>query len=312
MDWTDRVGRRIKLRDLHILLSVMQFGSMGRASAELGVSQPVISKAIADLEHTFKIKLLDRSPRGVEPTMYGRALARCGLSVFDDLRRGVKEVEFLSDPTAGELRIGCTEPIASGLVSCVVNDLSQKYPRAEFHVVPGDAVSLQSRELRQHNIELAIVPTNGLTIERDVSVELILDDFHVIMTDPGSKWFRRRKIQLADLLNETWILPPPNSTSGEYVAESFRRAGCQPPCAHVVSFSIPLHQHMLATGRFVTSLPRSLLHFAKHLPLKRLPVNMPAHPRPVGIMTLTNRALSPLAQLFVDQARAAAKALDIQ
>jgi DNA-binding transcriptional LysR family regulator len=309
MDWTDRIGRRIKLRDLHILLAVTQFGSMGRASTELGVSQPVISKAIADLEHALKIRLLDRSPQGVEPTMYGRALARCGMSVFDDLRRGVKEVEFLSDPTAGELRIGCTEPIASGLVSAVIDSLSQKYPRAEFHVVPGDAASLQSRELRQHNIELAIVPTNGLTIEHDVSVEVVLDDFHVIMAGTESKWVRRRKIKLADLLNETWILPPPNSTSGAYVAETFRHAGHQPPRAHIVSFSIPLHQHMLATGRFVTSLPRSLLHFAKHLPLKKLPVNMPALPRPVAIMTLTHRALSPLARLFVDQARAQAKTL---
>ena len=53
MDWTDRIGRRIKLRDLHILLAVTQLGSMGRASSELGVSQPVISKAIADLEHAL-------------------------------------------------------------------------------------------------------------------------------------------------------------------------------------------------------------------------------------------------------------------
>ena len=309
MDWTDRVGRRIKLRDLHILLAVTQFGSMGRASSELGISQPVISKAIADLEHALRIKILDRSPQGVEPTMYGRALIRCGMAVFDDLRRGVKEVEFLSDPTAGELRIGCTEPLAAGLVSAIVGRLSQKYPRAEFHVVPGDTLSLQNRELRQHNIELAIVPTTGLAPERDVSIEIVFDDFHVIMAGNESKWTRRRKIKLADLLNETWILPPPNTTSGDYVAETFRHAGCEPPRAHVVSFSIPLHQHMLATGRFVTSLPRSLLQFASHLSLRKLAVDMPALARPVGIMTLTNRALSPLAQLFVDQIRVEVKAL---
>jgi DNA-binding transcriptional LysR family regulator len=309
MDWTDRIGRRIKLRDLHILLAVTQFGSMGRASSELGVSQPVISKAIADLEHALRIKLLDRSPQGVEPTMYGRALIRCGMAVFDDLRRGVKEVEFLSDPTAGELRIGCTEPLAAGLISAVIGNLSQKYPRAEFHVVPGDTLSLQNRELRQHNIELAIVPMTGLVAERDISIETIFDDFHVIMASNESKWVRRRKIKLTDLLNETWILPPPNTTSGDYVAETFRHAGCEPPRAHVVSFSIPLHQHMLATGRFVTSLPRSLLQFARHLPLTKLSVDMPALARPVGIMALTNRALSPLAQLFVDQVRVEIKAL---
>lgn len=310
MDWTDRIGRRIKLRDLHILLAVTKSGSMGRASTELGVSQPVVSKAIADLEHALGVKVLDRSPQGVEPTTYGRALVRCGMAVFDDLRRGVKELEFLTDPTAGELRVGCTEPLASGFVSSVIDRLSQQYPRTEFHLVPGDAVSLQNRELRLHNIELAIVPTTGLVLEQDTDLEVIFDDRHVIMAAADSKWTRRRKIKLADLVNEPWILPPPNSTSGEHIAEAFRLAGCQPPRARVASFSIPLHQHMLATGRFITSLPRSMLHFAKHLPLKQLSVDSPFLSRPVGIMTLKNRTLSPLAQLFVDHARVVAKSLE--
>jgi DNA-binding transcriptional LysR family regulator len=309
MDWSDRIGRRLKLRDLHILLAVMQSGSMGRASAQLGISQPVVSKAIADLENAVGTKLLDRSHQGVQPTIYGDALLRCGLAVFDDLRRGVKEVEFLSDPASGDLRIGCTEPLASGFVAVVLDRLSRKSPRAEFQVVPGDTVSLQHRELRQHSIELAIVPTTGLVLERDMDLEIIFDDRHVIMADAKSNWARRRSIKLAELLDEPWILPPPNSTSGEYIAEAFRRAGCEPPRAHVASFSVPLHQHMLATGRFITSLPRSLLHFAKHLPLKQLPVEMPQLARPVGIMTFKNRTLSPLAQLFLEHARTAAASM---
>ena len=104
-DWTDRIGRRIKLRDLHILLAVAKSGSMGKAAAQLAISQPVISKAISDLEYEVGVPLLDRGPQGVEPTAHGRALLKCGIAVFDDLRLGVKELEFLSDPAAGELRI---------------------------------------------------------------------------------------------------------------------------------------------------------------------------------------------------------------
>ena len=309
MEWTERVGRRIRLRDLHILLAVAQFGSMGRASAALGISQPVISKAMADLEHVLRVKLLDRSPQGVEPTIYGRALLRCGTDVFGDLRRAVKEVEFLLDPAAGELRIGCTEPLASGFVAFIIDRLSQKYPRATFHISPGDAVALQSRELRQRNVEMAVIPITGLTLEQGTDLEVIFDDRHVIMAGKNSKWARQRNVALGDLIDETWILPPPDSTSGEYIAESFRQAGFRPPQAHVVSFSVPLHLHMLATGRFITSLPRSLLPFAKHLPLKQLAVKSPTLPRPVGIVTLTDRTLSPLAQIFIEHARTLAKAL---
>lgn len=120
MDWVDRIGRRIKLRDLHILLTVARTGTMGKAARELSVSQPVISKTIADLEHAVGQPLFDRSPHGVEPTSHGHALIKCGVAVFDDLRKGVKELQFLSDPTAGELRIGSTEAGATGLVPSVI------------------------------------------------------------------------------------------------------------------------------------------------------------------------------------------------
>ena len=104
MQWSDRVGRRLKLRDLHILLTVARSGSMGKAATELAISQPSISKAIADAEHAVGLRLLDRRPQGIEPTIYGHALLKCGTAVFDELRQGVKELEFLTDPASGELQ----------------------------------------------------------------------------------------------------------------------------------------------------------------------------------------------------------------
>src|SRR5215831_12430765 len=82
MQWTDRIGRRVKLRDLHILLAVAQTGSMSRAADRLAISHPVVSKTIADLEHALNVRLLDRTPQGTEPTAYGRALLSCSTTVY--------------------------------------------------------------------------------------------------------------------------------------------------------------------------------------------------------------------------------------
>src|SRR5467141_2991047 len=119
MQWHDRIGRRLKLRDLHILLAVVRRGSMAKAASELAISQPAVSKAIADMEHTLGLRLLDRSRNGIEPTAYGRALVKRGLAIFDELKLGVEELAFLSDPTAGELGTGSTESIAAGLLPAV-------------------------------------------------------------------------------------------------------------------------------------------------------------------------------------------------
>jgi len=229
--------------------------------------------------------------------------------VFDELQQGVKQLEFLIDPAAGELRIGCTETMAAGFATAVLHRLSRQYPRVVFQLVPGDRDTLLSRELRQRTIELAVAPTMGLSPEGDTEIEILFDDQFVVMAGSPTKWIRRRKLVLADLLNELWVLPPPESLPGQYIAQAFRTSGFEPPRAHVVSFSIPLHYHLLATGRYITMLPRSMLRFGKHTPLKLLPVKSPAGAYPIGILTLRNRTLSPLAQLFITCAREVAKQL---
>src|SRR5712671_4206509 len=150
MEWdAPRIGRYLKLRDLNVLLTVARCGSMGKAAAQLSVSQPAISKAIADMEYTLGVRLLDRSPQGVEPTIYGRALLDRGLAVFDELRQAMKQIDFLADPTAGELRIGATIVVATGFVTAVLDQLSRRYPCIVFHLLAGEAgVSYRALEER--------------------------------------------------------------------------------------------------------------------------------------------------------------------
>src|SRR4051812_40752455 len=129
MRWHDRIGRRIKLSDLHILLAVAQNGSMAKAAQQLAVSHPVVSRSISDLERSLGVQLLERNRRGVELTDYGRAILSRSNAAFDELRQGVKEIESLADPTAGEVRIGTTPPLAASFVSAVIDRLVKRYPR---------------------------------------------------------------------------------------------------------------------------------------------------------------------------------------
>src|SRR5437660_9602027 len=155
--WEARIGRRIRLRDLHILLTVVQWGSMAKAAQRLAVSQPAVSKAIADLEQTLGVRLLDRGPWGVEPTMSGSALVRGGLAMFDELRQGVGEIAFLADPTAGEVRIGCNESLSAALLPAVIGRLSDQYPGVTVHVAQmSRPITVEIRELRERNVDLII------------------------------------------------------------------------------------------------------------------------------------------------------------
>src|SRR5215470_6593692 len=151
MPWDERIGRRLKLRDLHVLRAAARLGSLGKAANELAISQPAVSKAITDLERLLGARLLERSPRGVEPTLYGQALLNRSIAVFDELKQSVSDIDSLADPTTGEIRMACPMAIASTLIPPALERFVKKHPRAVLHLdeVNASTATRNFRELRE-------------------------------------------------------------------------------------------------------------------------------------------------------------------
>jgi DNA-binding transcriptional LysR family regulator len=301
MPWDDRVRRRFKLRDLDILMAVIDAGSMGKAATRLAMAQPAVSKAVADLEHMLGVRLLDRSRQGVEPTAYGLALANRGLAVFDELRHGFQDIDFLNDPTAGELRLAATEPVAAAIIAPLVDRLAQQYPRMTFHIVTG-VTEIVCRELADRKIELGVSRVVGPLAEA-YSAETLFHDPVVVIAGANSPLTRRRRIGLADLLDEPWVLPL-ESFFGSVVAASFRAEGLEPPRTTIATTTHTMRNELLATGRYLSAGPGfSVRHPRKHAVLRVL-LELPNTRSPIAIITLKNRSLGPLAQLFIERLRA--------
>jgi DNA-binding transcriptional LysR family regulator len=308
MPWNDRVKRRLRLRDLDILMAVIETGSMGKAAKRLNVSQPAVSKAIVELEDALGVQLFDRGRRGVVPTPYGLALRKRGVAVFDDLRQGIEDIEFLSDPTKGDIRVGTTEPIMAAILSPVIDTLSRKHPRMVFHIVAGDTATLY-KDVAERNIDLAVCRMIG-NLPDELSAETLFDDSVAVMTTADNPLTRRRHLTLADLMNEPWVLFPYESFFGGVIADIFRANGLEPPRLTVSTLSIHAQNELLATGRFLTVLPSFMLRVRdQRLRLKALPIALPNAPMPIGLITVRNRTLTPTAQLFIDTIRARVKTL---
>jgi DNA-binding transcriptional LysR family regulator len=310
MDWSDRIGRRVRLRDLHILLAVAESGSMAKASAKLSISHPVVSKAISELEQTLGVSLFDRSSQGVAPTQYGRALLDAAVNVFDEMRQGFRRIEFLADPTSGELAVGCPEIILAGVLPAITEHFLGQHPRVQLRVIHADTALMQFDQLRKHNVELLIGRMPRPFVEEDLVSEPLFDEPFSVVAGRDSQWARRRRVELADLAAETWVLPPPDSVPGISIAEIFREHGLKHPRAGVLTLSVQLTATLIATGRFVGMLPNSVARFsADRVGLKILPVKVPTVLGSVVVITVKNRTPSPLAQLFINSARAVAKSI---
>ena len=305
-DQIDQILRRVKLRDLRLLLRVVDAGSMARAAQTLSVSRPVISKTISDLELALGVRLLDRHAQRLEPTVFGRVLVRRSVVVFDELRQSIREIQFLSNPNAGELRIGASEYMAAGLIPAVIQRLSRRNPGLTYSMELADPFG----QLRQRAVEFVIARMLSPTLDADMEAEPLFFERVFIAAGPGNRWLGRRKIAAADLLQEPWILAPPEIVEGSPVVEAFQALGLPVPSATVLGLSLPLRNGLLATGQFLTIVPGSVLRYgAERTLLKPLPVRLPSWRLPVAIVTLKNRTLTPIANLFLACVRELARPL---
>jgi len=310
-DWGARIGRRIRLRDLHVLFAVVQQGSMAKAGAHLGMSQSAVSQAVAALERAVEVPLLDRTPRGIELTPYGAALMRRGQGAFDELRSGVNDIEFLKNPEVGEVRIACTESVAAGILPAVIERFSRQYPKVRLKIDQTTTHLLGFAALNQRSADLVItlVPK---PFEQDLTehlqAEVLFQDRICLAVSAKSAWARRRRIRLTDLANVPLISPALDTPGGAAVVQAFRAAGVAAANIMVTTFSVHLRSLLSMRAGFVAVLPASVLRFSSDVyAMKELRLDLSMPQPPVLIVTLKNRTLAVPVERFIACAREIAK-----
>jgi DNA-binding transcriptional LysR family regulator len=309
----DRVAHRLKLRDLRLLEAVVQCRSIAKAASHLNLTPPAVSKALSELEHTIGVRLIERSRQGVESTPHGKVLIERGRAIFDELRQGVSEIEYLSDPAAGEIRVAAATPIAAGVLPMIVGRMARRYPRISIHAreIPIAALQFHSpahRELRERVVDLVIGPAALGRGDEDLECQtLYVDPLCVATGKPNATEFRRTKA-LKDLIDERWCLPTPDSVAGNRCVEAFRKNGLGIPTKIVWTISVHLQIGLLATERYFTMFPGSLMRFgARQYPISELPIALSVPSLPVCVLTLKGRTISPAARIFIETARAVTK-----
>jgi DNA-binding transcriptional LysR family regulator len=311
INWDNQFGRRIRLRHLHVFFTVVQAGSMAKAATQLGVAQPTISEAIANLESSYGVRLLDRNPRGVEPTIYGSALHKRCLAAFDELRQTGPDMVHLADPKAGELRIGCQESLLA-IMPPMISRFSRLYPRVTLHIddVPSPAVQLA--ELRNRKYDFVLARMVRPFTDEDIHVETLFNDHVVIAASGRSRWARRRKVDLADLAEEPWTLTPHDSWVYSHIAEAFEERGLKMPKPTLLTLSVPLRCNLLADSNHITAFAKSVTRLqAPRYGLKALPVDLPHRPWPAFVITPRRRTLNPLVGRFIECTRAVVKTMKV-
>ncbi len=294
------------MRSLRLLLAVARSGSILKAANEVGLSQPALSKSIADLEGTFGVRLFDRTNRGVTPTPQGDILLRRATGVFEELRQAIDELGFLRDASHGELRIGGTPALCAGLLPHAIGTILEQRANFRFHVAELESKKLAG-EVLARSLDFGLGREHAAGESSELVFDRLFDDRVFIVGGAKHPLAARASVLLEEAARHQWVLP---ATEGSMMAElgnEFRRQRLELPRSVVTTMSMLVRYELIATNRFLTVMYGSVLRFGSARGFLRvLPIDVPVG-IPIGMIRLKKRTLAPSAELFMQTAREAVR-----
>lgn len=227
--------RRVRLRDLETLLAMVQAGGLRKAAGALHLSQPAISKAMRELEDALGVRLLERGRRGTEPTIHGEVLVRRAQAMLDELHNALLELDWLSDPEAGEVRVGGGDVQQAGILAMTAQGLLDSHPHMRITFEAAQSRELIEQMLPQRLVDFAVTRPATLPLPSDIEAEpLYCERLHIVV-GKAHALAGRRKLTLAALQGERWILSRNELMAGSPLLQAFADAGLPLPARRVES-----------------------------------------------------------------------------
>lgn len=257
----------MSLRRLHHFLGVYEHGSLGRAAEALHLTQPALSKSIQQLEASLDVKLFERTPVGVVPTIYGDTLSRHAKVIEAEIRNAEREIAIMRGGSKGEVSVGVTPSIAANLMPHTVLKLHDEKPDIQVRVLEG-LLESHIPALRRGELDLVVSSwTRGM--HPDLTTEVLMRDRVVVWAGAGHP-LAGKKVRIDALVDYPWVMPPHSQFWLTLLDKQFVAAGLSPPLPGVVTNSAAFVQEMLLENRYLSFLPEQA-----YLRQKRLGAMLP-------------------------------------
>lgn len=298
---------RLKTRQLLLLVALDDYRNIHRASDELHMTQPAASKQVKDLEDMLGVRLFERLPRGMEPTIYGETMIRHARMALTSLALAHDDIVALKAGLAGQVEVGVIMTPAMALLPRAIARVKEQAPllRIGVQLEPSDVLV---DKLKHGTLDFMI----GRILEREDSAGLVYEELTeepaCAVVRPGHPLLEHGQLGLADIAALPWLLPPPGGSLRHRFDMMFRRAGLQPPVNVVDSTALLLITALLQQTDMLHVMPLEVAQYYASLKvLCILPIDLPCKMDAFGIIRLEDHLLAPGAALLLEAVRAAAR-----
>jgi len=297
---------RLKTRQLLLLIALDDYRNIHRAAEELHMTQPAASKQIKDLEEMLEVRLFERLPRGMEPTIYGETMIRHARMALTSLALAHDDLVALKAGLSGQVEVGVIMSPAMALLPRAIARIKEQAPllRIGVHLEPSNVLL---DKLQRGTLDFMI----GRILEKEDSSGLVYEELTeepaCAVVRPGHALLEARNLRLEDIADQPWILPPPGSILRHRFDMMFRRAGLQPPVNVVDTTALLLITTLLQQTDSLHVMPQEVAQYYASLNVMRiLPIELPCKMDAFGIIRQQDHLLAPGADLLLKQVRLAA------
>jgi LysR family pca operon transcriptional activator len=298
---------RVKFRHLQCFLAVAQFGSVQRAADSLSITQPAVSKTVAELETILGVKLFERGRHGAVPTREGQLFMPHASACVSALRQGVDLLARAEGAAAATLEVGVLPTVAAALIPPVLRQFATQWPRVIVRLATGANPELLER-LKAGSIEFAIGRLADPERMVGLSFEQLFTEPLIAVVRAGHPLAQGTALP-ATSLEEFPIVLPPFGTLIRQSTESLLSAwGVAPLSGFVEVLSVSTGRALTLENGAVWFVPQSAVEYElAHGMLVRLPLPFAGTGEPVGLIRRSDTQPSAVGRAFIEAVREVAR-----
>ncbi|MFC5497319.1 LysR family transcriptional regulator [Caenimonas terrae] len=300
------IRARLKTRQLLLLVALDEEGNIHRAAEVLKMTQPAASKLLKDIEQVLDVPLFDRLPRGLRPTVYGEAMIRHARSALASLNHAHEEVLALKAGRYGQVSVGAITTPGIMLLPQAISRVKQANPtlRVSLQVETSDVLM---ERLSEGKIDFNVARLFAQHDKTALRFEALAEEPAVAVVRPGHPLLQVSALSLRDLNGWGWIVPPEGSVLRHRFDLMFLEESLEAPANLIETAALLFVTKMIGLGDMIGLMAGDVgRYYAGHNLVAVLPIALPCAMDAFGIITRTDRQLSPAASVMMAAVRSAA------
>ena len=280
---------------------------VGRAAESLSITQPALSRTLAEIESALGVRLFERSARGTRPTAFGETIVRFARSTIAEFERTTDELAALASGAKGRTTVGSMVVATPVLLARAVARLKDRAPGTTVMIEEGDLASLVPR-LRAGELDLVVGRLEPAHAAPDLEAEPLYNEPMVVVAGPEHALARKPRVSWGDLAAQPWVVPPPWASMRRKLGEAFQGRRLDMPTDLVEAVSFLAIVSLVRERPAVAFLARSVARaFARERMVSVLAIGFRQPMPPVGLIRLRGGRRPPSAEQLVDSLRRVAR-----